>query len=67
MVVFGKGGCIRENWLYTVKSCCNLAKAVVFGQGGCIRSKVVVFGKINCIRAMWLYSSKVDVFCQKWL
>ena len=35
----GKSGCVWLNWLYSVKNCCILEKAVVFGQGGCIGTK----------------------------
>ena len=37
--VFGKIGCNRENWLYSVKSGCGRAKVVGLGQGGSIRAK----------------------------
>ena len=47
-----KSGCIRANWLYSVKS-------------GFIRAKMVVSGEGGCIRAKWLYSRKVVVFGQK--
>ena len=41
MVVFGKGGCIRESGCVrdSGKSGCIRVKAVVLGQSGCIRER----------------------------
>ena len=35
----GKSSCNRANWLYSVRNCCFLEKAVVFRQGDCSGKK----------------------------
>ena len=58
VVVLGKSGCIRAEWLYS-------GKVVVFGQ------KWLYSGKSGCIRSKSLYSGKLGFFgqsgCKKWL
>ena len=56
MVVFG------QEWLYSGKSGCILAKVVVFGQRGHNRARWLYAGKVVVFGIRWLHSGKVVVF-----
>ena len=51
VVLFGKNGCNRVDFLYLGKRCCIWAKMVVFGTKWLYSGKVVVFGQSGCIWA----------------
>ena len=63
MFVFGKVNAFGQEWLFSGKCGCTLARLSVLGKSDCIWAKMIVFGqkklysgKSGFIRTKWFYS-----------